>query len=240
MQLNQLKSLQDYTDSIKLELTGDLLELEISDETIAKIINSALVEIQRYTNEFRLYETEFKSCIDLSQIDCYAVTNVYRTYSTTSVDNNSGLTDPMYMQFWTSFGLGTTYNLNQYLLNFASYSTLQRIRNTMSTDLAFKEDKDAKKLYINISTGNPGRVVLEYIPVYHDVSDIKDEYWKDLLRRLALSKTKMILGRLRTSVKHNSSLITLDGDTILAEGKQELDDLRKELEDNNDYFYPID
>ena len=240
MQLNRLGSLKDYIESIKLELTGDVLELEIDDDTIGRIVNAALVEIQRYTNEFRLYETEYKPCIDLSQIPCYAVTNVYRTYSTTSVDNNSGLTDPMYMQFWTSFGLGTIYNLNQYLLNFASYNTLQQIRNTMSTDLAYTEDKDAQKLYINISTGNPGRVVIQFIPVYADVSEVKDEYWKDLLRRLALAKTKMILGRLRTSVKHNNSQITLDGDTILAEGKQELDDLRTELEANNDYFLPID
>lgn len=240
MQLNHLRELKDYIESIKLELTGDFLELEIEDETIGKIVNAALVEIQRYTNEFRLYETDFKECVDLSQIPCYAVTNVYRTYSTTSVDNNSGLTDPMYMQFWTSFGLGTIYNLNQYLLNFASYNTLQQIRNTMSTDLAFKEDKDANKLYINISTGNPGRIVIEFIPVYNDVSEVKDEYWKDMLRRLALAKTKIILGRLRTSVKHNNSQITLDGDVILAEGKEELTKLEDELEANNDYFLPID
>lgn len=227
-------------EDIKTELTGDVLDLEISDETIAKLINKSLGEMQRYTNEFRLVEKEYKQCIDMSDVDYYAVTNIYRTKSIANVDNSEGLNDPIYLQFWTSFGLGTTYNLNQYLLNYASYSTLQQIRNTLSTDLDFTEDKPNKKLYVNVSAGNPGRVVIAYIPIYRKVDDVIDAYWIDLLYRLSLARVKVVLGRLRTAVKHSNSQITLDGDTILAEGNAELEKLREELEANNDYFFPVD
>lgn len=234
-------NLEDYVSFIKFSLTGDFLELEISDESIAKVVKESLKEIQRYTNEFRLKEVSFKNCIDTKDLNCYAVTNVYRTKSLANLNEKvDGLTDPVYLQFWTSFGLGTTYNLNNYILNYAAYSELQQIRNTLSTDLFFKEDKASKRLYINTSMGVPDNVIIEYIPIYKDVSEVEDEYWIDYLKRLALAKTKVILGRLRTYVKQTSSLVNLDGDTILEEGNNELIALREELENNNDYFYPID
>ena len=37
-----------YRDEIKLLLTGNILDLELDDATLDKIINSALREIQRY------------------------------------------------------------------------------------------------------------------------------------------------------------------------------------------------
>lgn len=234
-------TLSEYMEFVKFYVTGDVLELEISDEALAKIVRESLREIQRYTNEFRLVEKPYSNCIDISDIDSYAVANVYRTKSLANVNTSgTGTIDPMYLQFWTSFGLGTTYNLNQYLLNYASYSTLQQIRNTLSTDLFFKEDKPNRKLYVTASTGNPERVVIEYIPLYKDVDEVLDDYWIDFLKRLSLAKTKIILGRLRTAVKHSNSQITLDGDTILAEGNEELRALREELEGNTDYFFPID
>ncbi len=48
-----------------------------------------------------------------------------------------------------AFTGGTPYNLKNYIYNYASYSTLLQMRNTTSTDLAYKEDKRAEKLYIN-------------------------------------------------------------------------------------------
>lgn len=233
-------TLEELIEHVKFVLTGDVLELEISDESIARVCNDALRELQRYTNEFRLIEKDYYNCIDLSDLDYYSVANVYRTKTVANIKDAKESIDPVYLQFWTSFGLGLTYNVNQYLLNYASYSELEQIRNTLSTDLYFKEDKANKKLYINISSGNPGKVVIEYIPIYKNIDDVKDDYWIDFLKRLAVAKTKQILGRLRTYAKQSNSLVTLDGDTILNEGNKELDELRAELEKNNDYFWPVD
>ena len=57
-----------YRDYIKLQLTGDLLDLELEDSTIDKIINAALVEIQRYICSTELAEVNYSRCLDLNNM----------------------------------------------------------------------------------------------------------------------------------------------------------------------------
>lgn len=71
---------------------------------------------------------------------------------------------------------GTMYNLQNYLLNYMSYNTLLQMRNTTTTDLAFKEDKDKKQLYINVGYDAPKYITLEYVPIYEDVAEVTSDY----------------------------------------------------------------
>lgn len=41
-------NMRGYIDEIKLSVTGGVLELEIGDETLTQIVNSAMREMQRY------------------------------------------------------------------------------------------------------------------------------------------------------------------------------------------------
>lgn len=52
---------------------------------------------------------------------------------------------------------------------------MSQIRNTMSTDLSFSEDRHNNKLYINADS-NPGTITIEYIPKINSVEDIKSPY----------------------------------------------------------------
>jgi hypothetical protein len=75
---------------------------------------------------------------------------VYRVDSYGDAEGTNVFTDPMYAQQWLMFSNGgTMYNLNDYILNYAAWTTFLKIKNTMSTDMAFKEDKHGHKLYIN-------------------------------------------------------------------------------------------
>ena len=96
------------------------------------------------------------------------------------------------------------------------------------------------KLYINVSEGTPSTITIEYIPVFQDVSEITSDYWSDILLRLALAQTKVTLGRVRTRYVQSNALWSQDGDTILAEGKEELENIRQMLLDNSELTYPID
>ena len=71
---------------------------------------------------------------------------------------------------------GTMYNLQDYVMNYAAWSTLSQVRNTISTDLAFREDKHACKLHINNNISSPGNITVEYIPKLRSVEDIKSDY----------------------------------------------------------------
>lgn len=248
-------TLQEYVDEVKLHLTGGILNLELPDETIAQVVKKSLRELQRYIDETKLVTVPFSKCIDLGPytdkdgvehpgFNSSAIVSVYRTQGYTG-DQNTGITesdvDPMYAQMWMSFSNGgTMYNLNDYVMNYLSYNTLLQMRNTTSTDLSFKEDKLGHKLYINTAFDNPVSITIEYIPKFENVEEIVDDYWKDILVRLSLAQTKVLLGRIRTRFKQSSALYTDDGDTILAEGQEELKELRTMLDENSQLNYAID
>jgi hypothetical protein len=46
----------------------------------------------------------------------------------------------------------------------------------MSTDMAFREDKHANRLYINNNASGTGSITVEYIPKLKKVEDIKSDY----------------------------------------------------------------
>ena len=237
-------TLQEFVENIKMELTGGIIELEIDDDTIGKIVKQALQEVQRYIDETKLVEVPFASCIDLTDFKHSSIIKVFRTSPIGDLSNtNNGISsvDPMYAQVWLAYSNGgSMYNLNNYLTNYMSYNTLLQLRNTTSTDLAFKEDKHDNKLYINVSGGNPQSIAIEYVPIFEDVSEIKTDYWKDILQRLALALVKRVLGRVRTYAKQSNALYTIDGDTMLEEGNKELSELREILRNNSMLFLPVD
>ena len=235
---------QDYVEYIKLQLTGEVLELEIADSTISKYIDAALIELRRYIDETKLITVPFAKCIDLTNFDHSSIVNVYRTEGYTG-DTTTGITestvDPLYAQTWQAFTTGgTMYNLQNYVMNYMSYTTLLQMRNTLSTDLAFIEDKNANKLYINSSYDKPTSITIEYIPVFKEVEQITSDYWIDILKRLSLGMVKVALGRIRTRFTQSNALWTQDGETLLQEGNEELKELREILRVNSTLFYPVD
>lgn len=237
---------QAYVDEIKLELTGNLLELEIPDSTIMTIVNKALRETQRYIDTTKLMTIPFASCIDLSKSKVSSVSRVFRAegyLADTSTNNLTGVSnvDPMQAMQWQMLtGAGNMYNLNDWVMNYASWNTLLQIRNTTSTDMSFKEDKSAKKLYINSANDKPAMVTIEYVPLYDSVEEIESDYWIDIIVRMSVALTKVALGRIRSRYKQSNALWEQDGETLLNEGNEELKELRETLRVNAQLCYPLD
>lgn len=236
----------DVVEEIKLELTGQVLEMELDDSTLDLTINKALRELQRYWDETTLVTIPYASCINYAGTPLEESSSIVRVYRTVGVGNsedagNSVTMDPMYAQQWMVFSnAGTMYNLQDYVMNYAAWSTLSQVRNTMSTDLAFREDKHACKLYINNNISSPGSITVEYIPKLRSVEDIKSDYWKDVLVRMSLDLVKIQIGRIRTKFTQSNALWTLDGDKLLEEGNTDLKELREILRANSNMAYPID
>lgn len=236
--------LQAYIEQIKLELSGGLLELEITDDVIAQVVNMSLREIQRYITTTRLATIEYKSCIDLSKCGVSSVTNVYRAkgyLASDSTDNASTMFDPMYAAQWQLLGgVGGMWNMTNWSLNYGAWNTMLQTRNTVSTDLIFRFDKSTSKLYINVAFDKPNYITIEYIPRYDDVSQVVSDYWIDELFKLALARCKVILGRIRSKFTQSNALWVMDGPTMLEEGNKEYEALRTHLEANSQLCYPID
>lgn len=238
--------MREVIEEIKLEITGGLLELEIDDPTIELAVKKAMREMERFWDETTMVTVPFSSCIDLtdSELDlkenANTIVDVFRTDAVGDAADN-GINDPMFAQQWMLFSnAGTMYNLNEYVLNYASWNTLLQTKNTISTDMAFKEDKHNNKLYINHYMDTPRYVTIEYIPKLKNVEDIQSDYWIDVLVKLSIAIVKIMLGRIRTRFGLSNALWTQDGETILNEGKEELTALRERLMTSDNLILPID
>lgn len=146
---------------------------------------------------------------------------------------------------------GTMYNLSNYVLNYLAYNTLLQMKNTLSTEMDFKEilhdrghdlknPTDKHLLYVNSSYDRPVYITIEYVPAYTDVEQITSDYWVDILKRLAVAHVKIALGRIRSKYTQSNALWGLDGATLLQEGNEELKELREILRVNSTLFFPKD
>ena len=235
---------ESYIDEIKTKLTGGVLDLELTDEQLQKLLNSAFREMQRYITETRIVTIPYeKSCINLKQFNVNSVAAVYRSEGymmSDSIDGTSQI-DPMYMAGWqTISGSGLLYNMNNVTYNLGAWNTALQIRNTLSTDLAFQYDRASQNLYVNVAFDNPKFITIEYIPRFNSVEDITSDYWIDMLCRLSTALTKVTLGRVRSKYTQSNALWTLDGATLLEEGNTELGELREHLVANTQLNYPVD
>lgn len=232
--------LRDYVDKIKLQLTGGILELEIKDKDIEKIINHTIRELNNYYNVTELIEVKGSNCIDLTNYP--QINNVIAVHRPTAIsDPNSGISDPSYVAYLQMYNIGSNYFNPQNLgYTVANYSLSQQIANTMSTDLDFRYDEKNKKLYINYSQGTPATVVLEVVPRILEASDVLTQHWQDILYRLSLAEVKTALGRVRTRYRQTGALYEDDGETILAEGQTEATAIRDQLRTQADLVLPLD
>jgi hypothetical protein len=236
--------LEEILDEIRLELTGYILDMEITDETLVQVVKKALRELERFFDETTMISMPFASCINLDgEFFREKVSSIVKVYRTEGTGDNSGLSvvnDPIQMaQFAIFSNGGTMYNLQDYVMNYASWMTMYKIKNTVSTELSFKEDRHNKKLYIN-NYNAPSMVTIEYIPKLKSVEDIQSDYWIDILVKYCVALTKVVLGRIRTRFTQSNALWTQDGERILDEGNTELKELREILRVNSNLIMLID
>jgi hypothetical protein len=233
----------DVIEEIKLELTGGLLELEIEDAQLELVIKKALRELQRYWDESSFVTIPYESCIDLAkyQLDSCAIVKVYRmTGMGEGANNLTAASDPLYAQQFMIFSnAGTMFNLQDYVMNYAAWTTMSQIRNTISTDMAFREDKHNHKLYLNAGS-QPSHVTIEFIPKLNSVEDIQSDFWQDILVRLSTDLAKIALGRIRTRFTQTNALWAQDGEKLLEEGNTDLKELRELLRANSNLIFVTD
>ena len=233
--------MQGYVDEIKLELPGGLLNLELQDAQIQQIVNSSLRELQRYVSSTKILTIPYSKCISLKDVKLSSISRVYRSQGLDTTNKNESTVDPIQAGLWQiTSNTGNLYNFNDYMYRYASWTSLQQIGNTLSTDLSFYYDDAEKKLYINTHLSSNTAVTIEYVPRYDSVEEITSDFWVDILMRLSKANAKAILGRLRGRFTQSNALWTSDAATMLQEVQTELNELRTYLTTNTNLIYPLD
>lgn len=231
-------------EEVKFKVTGGVLECELGDEEFGKIVNSSFREIQRYIDDTKLITIPYTTCMDMSDYSISAVVRVFRAVGYLQGDaiKSDGFpADPAYVAQWQMFsGNGSMYNVQDFAYNYGAWNTALQIRNTVSTDLPFRYEPYDKKLYISCPYDKPDKITVEYIPRYNNVEEIVTDHWIDTLIRLSVANAKVILGRIRSRFTQDNALWAQDGETILAEGIEELKEIREQLDTNLQLCYPVD
>lgn len=231
-------------DEVKVKLTGGVLDLELDDSNLDKVINSAFREVQRYINTTKTLKMVYKPCLDLTSIGVSTVVDVRRTqgYLSGDPDTDSSYVDPMYVAQWQMISgiAGTGLNVNNFGYNYSAWNTGLQIKNTMSTDMNFIFDKSTNYLYVNCAFDKPKYIAVTYIPRYNSVEEVTSDYWIDIIIRMAVALTKTTLGNIRGRFTQSNALWTQDAEKMASEGQTELQELRQYLQDNSLLIYPKD
>lgn len=224
---------EQYVNDILFSLGDPIVEVEIKDY-IPKIVDMAFREIKHYISDTRTMTIPFAEKTHLEDPKKYPIDSIVYIMRGQSQMTDADLQDVMYMMLnRTSLETSTLTNYSVALLT-------QQAKNTLATDLDFHWDKDNRDLYVYANYPKPQSITIVYIPEYNVIEDIKEPFWENLLKRLALALSKQMLGRVRSKYKLNSATYELDGDTLLSEAQSELAEIRQYLDENNDLLLPID
>lgn len=240
-------TIEDYVNKILFQLGHPLVQVEIRDY-LPKIVESAFSELKHYINDTKTMTVPYQNKIHFDpplkpgdegfnpastrrdMIDSV----VYIMRANSPYGGMVDLQDVLYL-YQRSSALNIT-PVSGYSRAFLT----NQVKNTISTDLDFYWDKDNRDLYVNANYPKPAWISIVYIPQYIRVEDITEEFWQNKLYQLALAMSKEMLGRVRSKYKLNSATYDLDGDQLLAESRQELQEIRAFLNENSDLLLPID
>ena len=211
---------------IENQLGGQILDLELKPEDIKQIVDQAFEEIKHYMTDTYTVTVPYANCIDLKDYNIDSVESVLR-------GQDSILTGiPFQMPAMDLMNVTGVYRLDDY----TNALLIKRNLNILATDMEFMWDKPNHKLYVYANPNIPTYVTINFKPEYFSVEDIREDYWETQLRKLSLGMCKVILGRIRSKYTSNSAKYQLDGNTLLAEGNFEIQQVRQFLDDNKDIF----
>ena len=227
-------TLAEYTEEIAFQLGGSILDLEIAND-LPRCVNRAFREVKRYITTPAYMTLPWNSNnggnkINLKDKKVYSIINVLRPNSYNSLSVNS----------LDVFGLAQPYsavtNLDAYMNRMLR---LQQM-NSISTDLDFVWDAHTKDLYVTMNPPYTNQITIAYVPDYQSEEEITEVYWVDIILKLATAYAKQVLGRVRSKYTLNSAQYNLDGETLLAEAKEEIAEIITYLRTNVDLAFPID
>ena len=225
---------EQYMRYIKLQLGAPIIWIELED-FLDDIIDMAFQELKGYITDCETMTVPYANVIDLAGKKIASISYVMRGSPNISV---SGLQDMMYIYTSRNRTSGVTNSFT--LSDYARALMVQQNKNALSTDLDFMYDRKNEKLYLYEQKVVSNTVTLVYTPEYEDVSEIYEEFWINLLKRLSLAMTKEALGRVRGKYTLGSATYNLDADQLLGEAQAELTEIRTFLNSNKDLLLPMD
>lgn len=227
---NSVVTVPQYLDDMHIAVPWSDIELDNGDDV--KILMMAFRELRRYIHEYADLTVNYAQRISLKNYKVKDFLEVRRATTPPGLGVGSP-TGSVFASLAGMVPIGGSMVVQPYLDYYTETMLVQNIKNTISKDLQYSWDEQNKFLYVSSNLPYPAQITITYIPDYEDPADIKTAYWQDWMRRLAIAHLKIYVGEKRSKMKLPGSPVQLNGDTLLAEGREELKEIRDYLSENN-------
>lgn len=204
----------------------------VEELQVETAIDIAFTELKRYMRTPVEKSVPYSTRIDLEAlgIKTKKVLSVQASYpriglTLSTIDSGNVFQTAAAVNTYSAIGNTSTLNIDPVMTELA----MAQVRNTMSTDFQWRYDNLNQVIYCAHRDPRPALVTVRYVPDFQDVSEIVGETYINYLIRMSVANMKIALGRTRSKYKIEGSNVTLDGDTLLQEGNEELDKIREEL-----------
>lgn len=223
-------------DEIKSEvqfLMGIPANENVEDLEIERSILIAFRELKRYIRTPVDKTVPYSTRLNLSELNIHTrtVLNVFAAIpriglTMNTIDAGNVFQIAAAVNTYSMIGNTTSLNIDPIMTEMA----MAQVRNTLGTDFQWNFDKQNNVVYCAHRDPRPSVVTIRYVPDFQDVSEILGYTYIDYLVRMSVANYKLALGRTRSKYTVEGSNVTLDGETLLAEGNAELEAIRSELD----------
>lgn len=220
----------EYLDDMHLAVPWT--EAEVEDGVDVKILMMAFRELKRHIHEYADLTVAYQQRISLKEYKVKDFIEVRRATTPPGLGVGSP-TGSVFAALAGMVPIGGTAVVQPYLDYYAETMLVQTIKNTISKDLQYSYDEQNQLLYLSSNLPYPAAVTITYIPDYEDPADIKTSFWQDMMRKLAIAHFKIYVGQKRSKMKLPNSPVQLNGDDLLAQGREELQACRDFFQQNN-------
>lgn len=223
-------------DEIKSEvqfLMGIPANENVEDLEIERSILIAFRELKRYIRTPVDKTVPYSTRLNLSELNIHTrtVLNVFAAIpriglTMNTIDAGNVFQIAAAVNTYSMIGNTTSLNIDPIMTEMA----MAQVRNTLGTDFQWNFDKQNNVIYCAHRDPRPSVITIRYVPDFQDVSEILGYTYIDYLVRMSVANYKLALGRTRSKYTVEGSNVTLDGETLLAEGNAELEAIRSELD----------
>ena len=223
-------------DEIKSEvqfLMGIPANENVEDLEIERSILIAFRELKRYIRTPVDKTVPYSTRLNLSELNIHTrtVLNVFAAIpriglTMNTIDAGNVFQIAAAVNTYSMIGNTTSLNIDPIMTEMA----MAQVRNTLGTDFQWNFDKQNNVIYCAHRDPRPSVVTIRYVPDFQDVSEILGYTYIDYLVRMSVANYKLALGRTRSKYTVEGSNVTLDGETLHAEGNAELEAIRSELD----------
>lgn len=223
-------TIQEYLDDMHLAVPWS--EAEAPDGVDVKILLMAFRELRRHIHEYADLTVSYQQRISLEKYRVKDLIGVRRATTPPGLGVGSP-TGSVFASLAGMVPIGGSAVVQPYLDYYTETMLVQTIKNTISKDLQYSWDEQNQLLYVSANLPYPSQITITYLPEYESPEDIKTSFWQDWMRRLAIAHFKIYVGEKRSKMKIPGSPVQLNGDALLAEGREELTECRNFFFENN-------